>query len=226
MAIRSQEHQEHFMFGNFFRIVGVSLGKFGGPSSQGPMWAKSLNFFPFGRVYVLAFVLLVIFYGLGSHEIHHHFSPPCGRIVFFSFSKHLTQIWVNSCLNWMIFWIFANGKWLEITISIHLKLYIFLLMTHHQSKINHSWIGEYPQNRPMDPSISIGGVLLQLIETTRGSTRRGNAVCWLRVLWCPDIFPEICCKYLTPRHPVISPNASYIFGGGSKSRSSAGVFRV
>ena len=43
----------------------------------------------------------------------------------FSFSKHLTQIWVNSCLNWMIFWIFANGKWLEITISIHLQLYVF-----------------------------------------------------------------------------------------------------
>ena len=38
-----QTFHQQFMFRNFFRILGVSLGKFGGPSSQ-VMWAKSWNF--------------------------------------------------------------------------------------------------------------------------------------------------------------------------------------
>ena len=38
----------------------------------------------------LDFVFLVIFYGLGSHGIYHHETPPCGRIFLGTFpsSKH------------------------------------------------------------------------------------------------------------------------------------------
>ena len=35
----------------------------------------------------LDFVFQVIFYGLGSHGIYHHETPPCGRIFFGTFSK-------------------------------------------------------------------------------------------------------------------------------------------